>query len=158
MSGYARWASGVLGVALMGVGVALVVGTGDMGSVAVWLAGAIVLHDGLIAPLVLGAGLLWGGTRACGPVRGPVRGRVRGSVRGRVRGPVRGPVRGAFTVAGCLTMVALPVLLRPGTPANSSVLPLDYVRGWLLSLGAVVVVTGAVIGVRVLRRGQRRRS
>ncbi|WP_250302511.1 hypothetical protein [Streptomyces sp. A 4/2] len=154
MSGYARWASGVLGVALMGVGVMLVVGTGDMGSVAVWLAGAIVLHDGLIAPLVLGAGLLWGGTRARGPVRGPVRGRVRGSVRGRVRGPVRG----AFTVAGCLTMVALPVLLRPGTPANSSVLPLDYVRGWLLSLGAVVVVTGAVIGVRVLRRGQRLRS
>lgn len=128
-----RWVVGALGVALMGFGLVLVIGTDDLRNVAVWMGGAIVLHDVLIAPLTLGVGLLLGGVRA------------------------RGTVRGALIVAGCLTLVALPVLLRPGSPANSSVLPLDYVRGWLVALGAVALVTGALLGVRVLRR-QRRRS
>ncbi|MYS44181.1 hypothetical protein GTY23_23710, partial [Streptomyces sp. SID5998] len=70
-----------------------------------------------------------------------------------------GPVRGALLVAGALTAVALPPLLRPGVPANSSVLPLDYLRNWLLALAAVAAVTTALIAVRhfVRRRFVRRR-
>ncbi|MFS4108324.1 hypothetical protein ACLU4X_26700, partial [Streptomyces sp. PD-S100-1] len=64
------------------------------------------------------------------------------------RGGARGPVRGALLVAGALTAVALPPLLRPGVPANSSVLPLDYLRNWLLALAAVAAVTTALIAVR----------
>ncbi|MFC7304441.1 hypothetical protein ACFQVC_09485 [Streptomyces monticola] len=117
-----RHAVGAAGAALMGVGAWLVAGLRDPLDVLVWLAGAVVLHDGLLAPLVLGAGVLLGGLRTG-----------------------RAPVRGALIVAGCLTLVALPVLLRPGTPANSSVLPLDYVRNWLLLLAATAGGTGAYL-------------
>ncbi|MFI6940763.1 hypothetical protein ACIBI4_15930 [Streptomyces sp. NPDC050418] len=122
-----------LGVAAMALGAWLLLGVRDPLDVAVWLAGAIVLHDGLVAPLVLGTGLLLGGLRA------------------------RGAVRGALIVAGSLTAVALPVILRPGTPANSSVLPLDYGRNWL---AAMAVIGLFAVGAAVLGwvRGRRRRS
>lgn len=122
---------GVAGVALMGVGSSLLMGVGDLTGVLVWLGGAVVLHDALIAPLVLLVGLVL------------------------VRGGVRGPVRGALMVSGALTMVALPVLLRPGRPANSSVLPLDYSRNWLIALVAVTTVTALVLAAR--RFAHRRR-
>ncbi len=124
---------GVLGGAGMALGVWLLLGVRDPLDVAVWLAGALVLHDGLVAPLVLGTGLLLGGLRA------------------------RGAVRGALIVAGSLTAVALPVLLRPGAPANSSVLPLDYLRNWAGVMAAIgVFVVGAAVLGRV--RGRRRRG
>ncbi|WP_327342879.1 hypothetical protein [Streptomyces europaeiscabiei] len=50
------------------------------------------------------------------------------------------------------TAVALPVLLRPGKPANSSVLPLDYPRSRLLALVAVATVTALLMAVRGTRR------
>jgi hypothetical protein len=107
---------------------------GQVVDVALWLAGAIVLHDGLVAPLVLAAGLLLSSV------------------------PARGTVRGALVVAGCLTAIALPPMLRPGTPANASALPLDYVRNWLILMGAVVVLTGILRGgVLLARRVLRRR-
>ncbi|WP_181794028.1 hypothetical protein [Streptomyces sp. WELS2] len=125
----ARFLVGAAGVAVMGVGVSLLLDVRDLAGVLVWLGGAVVLHDAVIAPLVLLAGLL-------------------------VRGGVRGPVRGALIVAGALTVVALPVLLRPGPRANSSVLPLDYPRNWLIAMVAVGAVT--VLWVAVRRRARRR--
>ncbi|BDH12750.1 hypothetical protein [Streptomyces hygroscopicus] len=122
---------GVAGVALMGVGASLLMDVGDLTGVLVWLGGAVVLHDALIAPLVLLVGLVL------------------------VRGGVRGPVRGALMVSGALTMVALPVLLRPGRPANSSVLPLDYSRNWLIALVAVTTVTALVLAARRFARRRR---
>ncbi|MEU9796333.1 hypothetical protein AB0E27_38235 [Streptomyces sparsogenes] len=83
----------------------------------VWLGGAVLLHDGVIAPLVFLVGLVLG------------------------RGDGRGPVRGALLVAGALTAVALPVLLRPGETANASVLPWDYRSNWLIAMVAVATVT-----------------
>lgn len=71
--------------------------------------------------------------------------------------PARGTVRGGLVVAGCLTMIALPPLLRPGAPTNPSALPLDYLRNWLLLLAAVAVVTGLVPAVRWLLRKVPRR-
>jgi hypothetical protein len=132
-----RVLAGAAGVALMGVGASLLLDMRDLTGVLVWLGGAVVLHDVVIAPVVLLAGLVL------------------------VRGGARGPVRGALLVAGALTAVALPVLLRPGKPANSSVLPLDYPRNWLLALAAVAAVTtllAAVRGIRGIRRGHLRKS
>ncbi|MGW7257547.1 hypothetical protein [Streptomyces sp. NPDC054834] len=123
--------AGAAGVALMGVGVSLLMDVRDLTDVLVWLGGAVVLHDVVIAPVVLLVGLLL------------------------VRGGVRGPVRGALLVAGALTAVALPVLLRPGRTANSSVLPLDYPRNWLIALVAVATATALRLAVR--RFGHRRR-
>lgn len=122
------------GLVLSGVGVHLLLDVRDLAGVLVWLGGAVVLHDALIAPLVLLIGWVL------------------------VRGGVRGPVRGALLVAGALTAVALPVLLRPGRPPNSSVLPLDYPRNWLLALGAVAAVTALVRAARGIGRGRRRPS
>ncbi|MFF7408561.1 hypothetical protein [Streptomyces lydicus] len=127
-----RLLTGVAGLALMGVGASLLLDVPDLTGVLVWLGGAVVLHDALIAPLVLLIGLVL------------------------VRGGARGPVRGALLVAGALTAVALPVLLRPGKPANSSVLPLDYPRNWLLMLVAVATVTALVLAARRTRRSRRR--
>ncbi|MFI1159112.1 hypothetical protein [Streptomyces sioyaensis] len=123
---------GAGGVALMGVGASSLLDVPDLTDVLIWLGGAVFLHDALIAPLVLLVGLVL------------------------VCGSVRGPVRGALLVAGALTAVALPVLLRPGPRANSSVLPLDYSRNWLLLLAAVATVTALFLAVRRLGRGRRR--
>jgi hypothetical protein len=123
-----RVLTGAAGLALMGVGASLLLDVRDLTGVLFWLGGAVVLHDVVIAPVVLLVGLVV------------------------VRGGVRGPVRGALLVAGALTAVALPVLLRPGKPANSSVLPLDYPRNWLLALVAVATVTALLLAVRATRR------
>ncbi|MFD9137573.1 hypothetical protein ACFU6M_39090 [Streptomyces bottropensis] len=127
-----RVLTGAAGVALMGFGASLLSDVRDLTGALVWLGGAVVLHDVVIAPLVLLVGLV------------------------AVRAGVRGPVRGALLVAGALTAVALPVLLRPGKPANSSVLPLDYPRNWLLALVAVAAVTALLMAVRGTRRIRRR--
>ncbi|MBM4793741.1 hypothetical protein HXP44_17125 [Streptomyces sioyaensis] len=124
-----RVVAGAAGVALMGVGVSLVTDVRDPLDVLVWLGGAVLLHDAVIAPFVLLAGWVL------------------------VRGGGRGPVRGALLVAGALTAVALPVLLRPGKTANASVLPLDYPRNWLIAVVTVAVVTVLWLGARGFGRG-----
>ncbi|MGW0776428.1 hypothetical protein ACWD01_22870 [Streptomyces sp. NPDC002835] len=128
-----RTALGAAGLALMAVGLYLLVTGGQFKDVALWLAGAVVLHDLLVAPLVLAVGLLLALL------------------------PARGLLRGALVTAGCLTVIALPVLLAPGTPRNPSVLPLDYPRNWLLTLAAVAAVTAAVLVGRRLRGRARER-
>ncbi|MFG2127096.1 hypothetical protein ACGFNV_04780 [Streptomyces sp. NPDC048751] len=127
-----RVTAGIAGVALMAVGVSLLMDVRDLPGVLVWLGGAVVLHDLLIVPVVLLVGLVL------------------------VRGGVRGPVRGALLVAGALTTVALPVLLRPGKTANSSVLPLDYPRNWLIAMVAVATATALWSALRRFGRGRRR--
>ncbi|GAQ65036.1 MULTISPECIES: hypothetical protein [Streptomyces] len=126
-----RVLAGVAGAALMGFGVSLLLEVRDLTGVLVWLGGAVVLHDVVIAPLVLLAGLV------------------------AVHGRARGPVRGALVVAGALTVVALPALLRPGRTANSSVLPLDYPRNWLIALVVVAAVTALILASRGLARRRR---
>ncbi|MFI1171360.1 hypothetical protein [Streptomyces melanogenes] len=130
-----RYVVGALGVALMGLGISLVWAQSPW-DVAVWLVGAIVLHDGLIAPLVLLVGLGVALTRP----------------------GVRGPLRAALLTAGCLTAIALPDILRPGPRNNATVLPLDYVRNWLVLLGVVGFGAVVVLAVRRVRAGRRRRG
>ncbi|WP_328923821.1 hypothetical protein OG429_03720 [Streptomyces sp. NBC_00190] len=129
-----RTTVGAVGAALLGYGVLLLFDGGQYLDVAVWLAGAVALHDGIVAPLVLAVGLLLAGVRASRTVRG------------------------ALIVAASLTVVALPVLLRPGTRNNPSVLPLDYPRNWSLALVAVAVLAALLHAARWVRgrRGGRR--
>lgn len=131
------------GLALLGFGVAGFLGepylNGQRLSVLVWGAGAIVLHDGLWSPVLLLVG-------AVVVRRAPAR--------------VRGPVVAGLMVAAALTVVGLPAVLREGQHnGNATLLPLPYLRNWLLSLLAVGVVLGGVVGVPPLRdrwRGRRR--
>ncbi len=120
---------GALGVGLMAYGASLVWRTGSAAEVAVWLVGAVLLHDAVVAPLVLGVGLLLGAV------------------------PARGLVRGALVVAGGLTLIALPVLLAPYRPrANRSVLPLPYERNWLLLMALVALLATALAAARHAHR------
>ncbi|TXS22790.1 hypothetical protein EAO70_05735 [Streptomyces sp. adm13(2018)] len=125
-----RGAVGGLGVGLIGLGAWLVAAQPDPGDVLVWLAGALVVHDGLVAPLVLAVGLLIAGR------------------------PARGVWRGALVIAGGVVLVTLPLLLRPGPPPNPSALPLPYGRNLVIVLAAVAV--GAVLLSLWRRRSQRR--
>ncbi|GGY16932.1 hypothetical protein [Streptomyces tanashiensis] len=127
-----RYGAGALGLVLIAIGAWRVADQPDPLGVLVWLAGALVLHDGILAPLVLAVGLLLVGRRD------------------------RGVLRGALVVAGSLVLVTLPLLVRPGAPPNPSALPLPYGRNLVIVLAAVVVVTAAMIVVlRWRRRPQR---
>ncbi|MFC8012691.1 hypothetical protein [Streptomyces cinereoruber] len=128
-----RYVLGGCGFVLMVFGGVLVLEQPEPWRVGVWLAGGVVVHDGLIAPLVFAiaaaAGL-----------------------------HLRGAPRAALIVAGSLTAIALPPLLRPEGVANATVLPLDYARNWLLAMSTVGLITVAYVGVRAcLRRAARRR-
>ncbi|MEU2078473.1 hypothetical protein [Streptomyces sp. NPDC013489] len=129
-----RYGVGGLGIALIGIGAWRVAAQADPVGVVVWLAGAVVLHDGLIAPLVLAVGLLLVGRAE------------------------RGVLRGALIVAGSLTLVALPLLVRPGAPPNPSALPLPYGRNLVIVLGVVATVVAAAILVRRWRARPQRGS
>lgn len=122
--GGGRLVLGAVGLAAMGLGASLLVDTGSVWDVVVWLAGAVLLHDLVAAPFVLLVGLAVA----------------------RVAVRARGLVRGALVVAGGVTLVALPVLLAPPRPARPTVLPLDYPRNWLL-LMAAVALAALLLGV-----------
>lgn len=130
----ARIALGAVGVAAMGLGASLLLTDSQVkapGSVAVWLASAIVLHDAVLTPVVL----------------------VIGAALSRWLPPrVRRPVRGGLIVAACLSAVALPFLLRPAATSNPSVLPLDYPRDIAIALGTVAGLTVLAAGWAALRR------
>ncbi|MFJ3923324.1 hypothetical protein [Streptomyces sp. NPDC090022] len=130
-----RYVCGGLGLALMGFGGALLLQEPAPWRIALWLAGGAVVHDGLIAPLVLAVAAL---TAAAG-----------------LR--LRGAARAALIVAGSLTAIALPPLLRPGGTANPTVLPLDYLRNWLLAMAAIALATAAYAATRALLRRRHHR-
>lgn len=131
-----RYAVGGLGLAVMAFGGFLLVREPEPWRIALWLAGGVLVHDGLIAPLVIAVGALC----AAAGLR------------------LRGVPRAALVVAGSLTVIALPPLLRPGGVANASVLPLDYPRNWLLAMGAIGVLMAAYAGTRAWARARRRRG
>ncbi|MEW1636943.1 hypothetical protein AB0469_23045 [Streptomyces sp. NPDC093801] len=130
--------TGGLGLALAAWGGWLLLRQPEPWRIAVWLGGAVVVHDGFVAPLVIAIGAL---TAAAGPRR-------------------RGVPRAALIVAGSLTAIALPPLLRPGGVANPTVLPLDYLRNWLLALAAVALFTAvhAALSALSARIAPRRRA
>ncbi|MEU2393506.1 hypothetical protein [Streptomyces sp. NPDC007369] len=124
---------GALGLLLIGIGGWQLAALPDPYDVLVWLGGALVLHDALLAPLVLATGLLVAAV------------------------PARAVVRGVLVTAGALVLVTLPLLLRPGAPPNPSALPLPYARNLLLVLAAVVLVAAGAVAAALLARRHRAR-
>jgi hypothetical protein len=128
----------VAGIALLGFGgivFLLDVNPSNYPGLAIWLAAAIVLHDGVAALAVFGATVL---------VR-----RAHG-----IPFVVRAIVQGAAVVALVVTVLVLPEFLAIAMgPANPSVLPLDYAGNLLLfHAGLVAVTVVAVVIALVLRR------
>lgn len=104
---------------------------------AVWLAAAIVIHDGLLSPAVVGLGWL---LRRHVPDRG------------------RRHLQVALVVAGMVTVVAVPmIVLRGSQPPAKALLLQNYGLNLTVLLALVAVVTLALYAVRVARDRERRR-
>jgi hypothetical protein len=130
-----RWALGGLGVALGAYGAWLALTRQDAGQlveIAVWLAAGVVLHDVVVAGVVL-AGVAVG--------------------RRVLPGPWQAPATLGLVVWGGVTLMAVPVLGRFGArPDNPTLLDRPYLGAWaVLTLAAVLVV--AVAGLVRARRG-----
>lgn len=97
-----------------------------------WLAGVVIVHDGLIAPLVVVVGV------------------------GAARMLPTWMRRAALLVTvslGSVTLLAVPVLGRFGAKAdNATLLDRPYAAGWVV-VAAVVLGAAAVIAVRDRRKG-----
>lgn len=98
----------------------------------IWLGGAVLVDDFVIAPIVIAVG--WLLTR-----------RLSGSA-------VLGYVRTALLYIGLTSLIALPLLLRQGMGANETVLARNYLRDWLLLEATIVLVTLITFVVRRSRR------
>ena len=130
-----RLAIGALGVVMGAFGALrfLQLDLPDLVDAVLWLAGGVVLHDAVVAPLTILV------TIALGRV---------------VPEEWRSRVTVAAVVLLTVTAVAVPVLGRFGArPDNPTLLDRDYVGGWLV-LAALVLVVTLVSGVvaRRLRR------
>lgn len=97
---------------------------------AIWIVGAAVVHDGVLAPVVIAA------------ARG-----LRRVVPGRVLPAVQATLVTLALVAG----IAAPIYLGLGRRAdNASLLPRNYAAGIGITLGAIVAV-GSALAVRAAR-------
>ena len=127
---------GVLGLAAMAYGGLLLVRrlSIDLFDSGVWLAGGVVAHDLVLAPLVIGLGLL---------------------LLPRLPVVARAPVTVGAVVLASVTLVAVPVLGRFGaSPGNPTLLDRDYLTGWLVLATLTALAVAVAIVVRS-RRGSR---
>lgn len=133
----ARSALATAGVAggLYGLVLLLTGATTDLVSIAIWFAGCIVVHDGIIAPLVVAGGV--GVSRVLPSSAGP-------------------PVLAGLLCTLALVAIASPVLFRSDALSdNATILDRSYPVGFAVAL---VVVWAAVVLSLVLRRTRRSRS
>ena len=136
----------VVGVALIGVGGWVLTDTVSptrYGGLLVWLIGAVLAHDAVIAPVVAGVALLVGRT-----------GR-------RVRPAVIAILQVGVVVGVVLTLIVVPeIVAKARGPKNDTVLPFDYGARLGVAWLVVAALTAlAVAGWVVLaRRREARRS
>jgi hypothetical protein len=93
-----------------------------------WFAGALIIHDGIIAPAVFGVTLL---SRR---------------LQERVPAAVIALVQGALVVGGLVTLIVVPEILKKSIGTlSSSILPQDYA----LHLGVFLVVLAALTAIAI---------
>ncbi|MCW2784551.1 MAG: hypothetical protein JWP74_1068 [Marmoricola sp.] len=124
------------GVAIGGYGAYMLLGLGTDNLVATvkWLVGGVVLHDGVLGPVVIALAFVV--TRIA-----------------RIKVPA--PVVVGGIVLGSVTLLAIPVLGRFGAAADRpTLLDRNYVAGWFAFAGlTLLVVAGAVLRGRFGRGG-----
>lgn len=127
---------GACGAVMAGWGAWLLLQTGlaNVLATATWLIGGVIAHDALLAPLTI---VVTAAALAVLPAA------------------ARAPAAAAAVVVGTATLVALPVLGRPGAEAdNPSLLPRDYVLGWT-AIAAVAVAIALVVVIVSAARSRR---
>jgi hypothetical protein len=140
--GRAFWiavAIGAAGMAYGAIGLMSDIGLGASTDVAVWLIGADVAHDFVLAPLacLVGTAVARALPRWC-----------------------RAPVQAALLTTGVLLIVVSPALRgfgRDHVPDNPSVQPLDYTTATLTALAVVWAVAAVWMTVRLVTSGPGRR-
>jgi hypothetical protein len=129
-----RLGVGGLGVAAAAYGVVrlLELGVDNLVAAAAWLVGGVAVHDGLLAPLTVGAGALLVRSRR-----------------------LPGAAVTGLVVFATVTVVAVPVLGRFGArPDNPTLLDRNYVLGWLALATLTVLYVGiAAVAVRLRSKG-----
>lgn len=123
--------SGIL-LGLFGVfRLATEVPVGNLMVLALWMIGAVVVHDGILSPMVVGVGWLVG--RAVPP-------------------RARRYVQGGLIAGSLITAVAIPLILRAGQePPSKAILRQNFGGNLTLLLGVVAAVSLALYAVRVAR-------
>ena len=132
-----RIALGVAGGMLLAFGAFRLVTTlnpADLRALVLWLIVAVVLHDGVIAPLTAGTGVLL--------TKVPPR--------------PRRYLQGALVVGALLTFIAVPLIYRRATqPAVKAILLRNYAGNLALLLGCIAAVALALYAARVLHERSR---
>jgi hypothetical protein len=123
----------VTGVALMATGGWFLADNPDLPRVGLWFAAPVLVHDALLAPLGLAVG--WLVARALPPV-------------------ARGPVLAGLVVTLALTVLTLPLLLRP-EPYPVTLLDRDYVTGYVTALGVTWAGVLLAVALRLAVRHRR---
>jgi hypothetical protein len=133
----------VLGVALIGLGGYVLTETVSptrYTGLLVWLIGSVIVHDAILAPLVVVAALA-----------------VRRTGR-RVPAAVIALVQSAVVVGVVMSMIVVPeIVAKAKGPKNDTVLPFDY-AGRLSVMWLVIVVLTALAVVAYLVRTRRQKS
>jgi hypothetical protein len=133
------WVALVIGAAVMAYGAVGLLGDTGLGAsvdVGVWLVGADVAHDFVLAPLacLIGAAAARLLPRWC-----------------------RAPVQAALLTSGVLLIVVFPALRgygRDQVPDNPSVQPLDYTTATLTALAVVWAAAAAWLLIRLASSGR----
>lgn len=140
-----------IALALVGIGLLVVgglvlledVAPTRYGGILLWLVGAIVIHDGVIAGLVIAVNLT---LRKAGH---------------RVPFGVLAIVQGAIVVGAIVSLIVFPQIVKQGIGTlNPTVLPLDYAANLVMFYAALVAVTAVaiVVHLRVTARIARTRT
>ncbi|MEO6585284.1 MAG: hypothetical protein ABIN90_03165 [Knoellia sp.] len=127
---YALVAAGVLLLAYGGVRLVAEV-PGDLPGLVLWMVGIVVIHDGLLSPLVVGVGWLLARTV---PPSG------------------RRHLQAALVVGGLITIIAIPLIARQGTqPPAKTLLVQNYGANLAILLGLVAALNLAAYLVTTAR-------
>ncbi|WP_291050929.1 hypothetical protein [Herbiconiux sp.] len=131
---------GVLGLLLGALVLVMKQDPAQIVGVGVWMIGAILLHDAILSPLVVGAGIL-----------------VRKTGR-RLPYGILAIVQAGVVLAAILGLIVAPeIYAKTLGVANPTVLPLDYTLNLVLTWAAVAVLTAACCAL-YLARARRRAS
>ncbi|MGL4339036.1 MAG: hypothetical protein ACRCSP_01235 [Rhodoglobus sp.] len=143
-----RWQIGLVTLGVLLLVVAALILVNDVNprnypGIALWLVGALVVHDAVVAAAVFGVSVMM---RRVGR---------------RIPAAVIAIVQGSLVVAAIMFALVVPEIVKKqiGT-ANPTILPLDYALNLALFSAALVVATGAAVGAYLLlaQRRQRRSS
>ncbi|HVN51220.1 MAG TPA: hypothetical protein VMT43_07300 [Acidimicrobiales bacterium] len=133
--GVTFWVGVAVGWSVIGYGIwGYVIHVGRPVETARWVVGTLLVHDGLIAPLAVVAGLVLAAVLPRG---------------------IRGPVTGGLAATAVVLAFSYPLLRAFGRRAdNRSILPLDYPRDVVLVCGII----WATVALRLLHDVVRHRT